>query len=87
MGRLKPGATYIYESPDGGHTIYAREQGSNDRILVGYDAQAEEMAQHKMWNDIWFKSRTNPALRKAVERAIIIYQTIKDDDGKNNNQR
>jgi len=80
MGKLKPGATYVYESPDGGHTIYAREQGTTDRILVGYDTTAEEYANHKIWNDIWFKSRNNAALRKAVERAIIIYHTIKDDD-------
>ena len=34
MGSLTPGATYIYESPDGGETVYARKEGSTERILA-----------------------------------------------------
>jgi hypothetical protein len=39
MGTLKPGATYIYERNGG--TIYARESGSTDRHIVGYDKALE----------------------------------------------
>jgi hypothetical protein len=40
MGTLRPGATYIYERV--GPTIYARESGSTDRHVVGYDANCED---------------------------------------------
>lgn len=33
MGKLKPGATYIYERD--GDTIYAREQSTTERHVVG----------------------------------------------------
>ena len=33
MGTLKPGATYIYERD--GDTVYAREQGSTERFVIG----------------------------------------------------
>ena len=26
---------YVYESPDGGNTIYRRERGSDERVLMG----------------------------------------------------
>ena len=29
--------TYIYESPDGGKTIYRRESGKDERVLVKKD--------------------------------------------------
>ena len=35
MGTLKPGATYIYERS--GDEIYARETGTTERKLIGYD--------------------------------------------------
>jgi hypothetical protein len=35
MGTLKPGAQYIYERS--GREIYAREFGSADRKLIGYE--------------------------------------------------
>jgi hypothetical protein len=35
MGTLKPGSTYIYER--NGHEVYAREFGSKERKLVGYN--------------------------------------------------
>ena len=28
-------SVYVYESPDGGNTIYRRERGSDERILMG----------------------------------------------------
>jgi HD superfamily phosphodiesterase len=80
MGTLTPGATYIYESPDGGQTVYARESGTNQRHLVGYSEGAKDLDEHKLWNEIRMASRTNPALRKQVERVILIYQTIKDHE-------
>lgn len=84
MGRLTPGAAYTYERV--GHNIYARENGSTERILIGshiperrYPLQYD-MFETQLWQDIVAAGRTNLALQKALDRAILIYQTIKDNN-------
>jgi len=74
MGNLRPGGTYIYESPDGGLTTYARLEGSTERIMIGQSWQARELVEQRMWNDIYPKRNINPALTEAVEKCIIIYK-------------
>jgi hypothetical protein len=76
MGKLTPGANYIYESPDGGETIYAREVGTSKRTLVGYQY---DMFTKIDWYDMVLKARTNPTLQKTLNRAILIYETIKNE--------
>ena len=76
MGNLKPGATYIYESPDGGLTTYAREivASSESRVMIGQSWQARELVEQRIWTDIYPKRNLNPALTEAVEKCIIIYK-------------
>lgn len=87
MGNLKPGATYIYERTNG--EIYARESGKTERTLVGYDHTPdprtsdgrplrEHILEDKMWGEIRRMALTNPALQKALDRAIMIYRLSKD---------
>ena len=82
MGQLKPGATYIYESPDGGGTIYAREAGTNERIMIGQSYQARSMMdqikEDKLWGDIRRKAQTHEGLREELERVIIFYKLLED---------
>jgi len=77
MGTLKPGVTYIYESPDGGKTVYAREHGKphNERVVIGYQY---DLFEDINWHEIALHARTNPVLQKALERAIIIHKLSKD---------
>ncbi len=80
MGSLKPGATYIYESPDNGKTIYAREAGTNNKTLIGYhvsDGQ-KDLDEHNLFIDMRKESKKNPALQKALDYAIMIYYLTKD---------
>jgi hypothetical protein len=85
MGSLTPGATYIYESPDHGKTVYAREMGSTEKKLVGYqlpqrrDPMQYDIIETQLWQDIVEAGKTNPSLQKTLDRAMLIYQTIKDD--------
>jgi hypothetical protein len=82
MGRLKPGATYIYESPDGGLTTYAREAGSAERVMIGQSWQAQVFFEQRMWTDIYKHRNRNTALQHAVEECIIIYKLSEDyEDG------
>lgn len=84
MGSLTPGATYIYESPDGGDTVYAREMGTTKRTMVGQNTRAksviEQIREDKLWGEIRRAAKTNPALQDALERAIIIYQLSKNNE-------
>jgi hypothetical protein len=89
MGSLKPGATLIYERV--GDEVYAREFGTTDRTLVGYDQKSDtrtqdgrplidHMREDKLWGNIRRAARTNPALQDALDRAIIIYNLSKTNE-------
>jgi hypothetical protein len=91
MGNLTPGVSLIYER--NGEEIYARESGApiQSRKLVGYQYENkvdprtpdgrplfEHMQEDKLWGEIRRAARTNPALQKALEQCIIVYQLIKE---------
>jgi len=84
MGSLTPGATYIYERNGG--TVYAREFGKTERKVIGYDMPNHrnplqyDIIQTQLWQDIVEAGKTNTALQKTLDRAILIYQTIKEKD-------
>jgi hypothetical protein len=82
MGSLKPDAEIIYESPDGGETVYARYQGETDRWMVGQSTKAksliEELKDQKLWGEIHRAAKSNPLLQDALDRAIMIYHLSKD---------
>lgn len=83
MGTLKPGATYIYERANG--VTYAREFGApaDERRAIGWDyGYAPSNTPHNSvsWVDVLEKANTNYALQRALDRAILIYQTIKDNE-------
>ena len=75
MGKLTPGATLIYENSEG--VIYAREQGSTEKHVVGMTLEAQQrregLSENVLWHNIRQEAKTNPALHDALERAKIIY--------------
>lgn len=87
MGSLKPGTKYIYERID--DVVYAREEGAapQTRKEIGwnYDPRTpdgrplhDHLMDDKMWGEIRQMAKTNPALQKALDRAIMIYRLSKD---------
>mgnify|MGYP006274274835 CR=1 FL=1 len=78
MGSLKPGASYIYEKENG--VTYAREHGApaSDRFEVGRDAGRADLDEHNLVIAMRAASKTNPSLRKALERAIMLYKMTDD---------
>ena len=89
MGSLKSGVTYVYEQVNG--VTYAREHGSDPstRIEVGwtYDPRTSDgrplldhIMDDKMWGEIRRMAKSNPALQKALDRVIIIYNLSKEHD-------
>ena len=73
--------TYIYESPDGGHTVYRRNLRENIRELISEDEYAKNRKLLQEWNKIWEVKDSNPTLQHAVERVIMIYK-LSEQHGK-----
>jgi len=71
----------IYESPDGGETIYVRESGSSQRQLHVQSPRAvslhEQIKEDKLWGDIRRVAKTNSALKHALDEAVLIYTLSK----------
>jgi alpha-ketoglutarate-dependent taurine dioxygenase len=77
-------ATYdVYESPDGGRTIYKRKAGTSERVLhkIDPDLEAEILRERdrNLWMDIFNTAERTPALQEAIDRVIVIYELAKDD--------
>jgi hypothetical protein len=76
--------TYVYESPDGGNTVYRRKMGKTDRVLHHVSPKKKQLQETQdrwiMWQDILQASKTNAILREAVERAQLIYELNRAND-------
>ena len=76
-------ATYdVYESPDGGRTVYKRKSGTHERVLhaIAPELEAEILRQQKLneWVDIFNTADKSPALQEAIERVKVLYELSKD---------
>lgn len=83
MGTLKPGATYIYETADG--ITYAREFGADarERFEIGRSLGRQDLDEHNLVVEMRQAAKTNKALRKALDRAILIYKMSNEYERKN----
>ena len=76
----------IYESPDGGRTVYSRKSGdpAGTRQLHSVSTELEtEMArlrQEERWMEIFHAAENNPALQEAIDRVIVIYELGRDNE-------
>ena len=68
----------IFESPDGGRTVYARRPGQKDRALHWQDPnlqrELEELENQKRWVDIFQARRDNAELDRLCEQVEILYE-------------
>ncbi len=69
--------TYIYESPDGGKSVYRREVGGITRELMTSDSP-NDLFRYAEFVKIIDMSYSNPALKKALDNLLLIYYTVKD---------
>jgi hypothetical protein len=71
----------IYESPDGGHTVYVRKPGESHRELHSMSEEKrellEKLKEDKLWGDIRRMAKTNPTLQRALDEAVMIYNLSK----------
>ena len=68
----------IYESPDGGRTVYARRAGHTARQLYSQDPnlqlELEELEREKRWVDIFGVRKTNAELDRLCEQVEMFYE-------------
>ena len=74
---------YVYESPDGGNTIYRRLPGTSQRDLVKENTTLiAQLREDQLWGQIRRMARTDAALQDILERAIIYYNLKRDHSNK-----
>lgn len=72
--------TYIYESPDGGHTIYRRPMGGpiSQRELHAMSDERQkldrDLQEQKLWADIRIMALEDPALQELLNQAVVYYR-------------
>lgn len=81
---MAPNPKLIYESPDGGKTVYARQSGSTDRWIHNTDGETQQMldrlADERMWEKIREAAQTNTALADLLEQVKMTYQLTKNEN-------
>ena len=69
----------IYESPDGGKTVYTRSSPSGERTLVRVDPNTHPNAKWFLWKEILQASENSPSLAKIINEAELIYALVKKE--------
>lgn len=70
---------YVYESPDGGHTVYRRKIGSDaTRELISEDEYVLQKRARMEWLEIFDRKDSNPTLQAAMDRVILVHRLTKD---------
>ena len=62
--------TYIYESPDGGDTVYRRQFGSNQRELI----KVSNSVHYTYWREMLVAAEHDEYLRDLLDRAESYYR-------------
>lgn len=69
--------TYIYESPDGGDTIYRRKFGDAQRELHSISDKKQslidDLRKTKLWGEIHRSAAKDPVLKEMLDQIEIYY--------------
>ena len=71
----------IFESPDGGNTIFGRSPHTVERVDVTPITPESQELNHLwfQWRDILTAAKKNPALKEALDQAQVIYELSRHD--------
>jgi len=85
LGKMIPGEALIYEREDG--VVYARYRDKPEipRWIIGGHYAGVARAQGTLfgydeWRDMQLTADSNPALKKQLDRLLIMYYTVKDSN-------
>jgi len=74
-----PEDIFVYESPDGGKTIYSRKSRSSDRTLIKEDPNKNNLSKWYEWKEILKLAETEPSLANAISKAEMLYVLLKKE--------
>ncbi len=73
--------TYIYESPDGGNTVYRRRMCNTQRELHSISDKRrdllDKLKKNKLWGDIHRAAQSDSVLQHMLDQ-VEIYHRLKD---------
>jgi hypothetical protein len=74
--------TYVYESPDGGETVYRRRPGDTERELHKVSDRKktliDDLRKNKLWGEIHRAAERDPVLKEMLDQ-VEVYHTLKKD--------
>jgi hypothetical protein len=70
----------IYESPDGGKTVYSRNSGSSTRTLIKEDTSQNYITKWYQWKEILKLAETEPSLANAINKTEMLYVLLKKEE-------
>jgi hypothetical protein len=72
---------YVYETPDGGDTIYRRKIGSDSRELYSTSEKKknliDDLREQKLWGEIRRAAEDDPVLQEMLDR-IVVYHRLRN---------
>lgn len=68
----------IYESPDGGKTIYARKSGTTEREMIYQNPSIHYISRWYEWKEILRAAEDNVPLNDLIKQAEAIYVLTKE---------
>lgn len=73
----KSGEVLIYESPDGGRTVWARHMGELVRRKVSENLENSFYNRVNKWQDILLLAKSDTDLNQAIEHVETLYELRK----------
>jgi len=74
----------VFESPDGGRTVYARRPGQSVRELYSQDPllqkELDDIEHQRRWMEIFGARNTNEGLNQLCEQVEILYELSKNHE-------
>ena len=68
----------IYESPDGGKTVYARLSGSTDRVPYSTTEESVRVERFLKWKKILIEAENNKSLQGLLDQAESFYELVRN---------
>jgi hypothetical protein len=64
----------VFESPDGGDTVYEREFGSTERKIIRKGALRQLQQRSQLWREIFHAALQDAALQEMIEQVEVYYE-------------